>query len=330
MAVKKKSKKQDAESAAQDTLLDNIKIKRSAVPNDKKDEVDYSIDAIAPKFVKYEERIVAFVDILGFKEIVLRSQKDPDLVNQIYNGLDVRKDELARHFVAELGLSLSPEDFDDRFHTFSDCIVMSVDSKIEELGLLIFMIFKICRQLLLAGFLSRGGVAIGQLLHLTPESTPGSDRNSSMVFGPAFVDAYNLESSHAGCARIILQQKLRQMIHDHRQKHPYKKLTKFFDAHVSRADDGPAFVNQFADFPGNNFYEENVDVQPDIKAIQAHLQEKLNEVSDKPYHFQKNAILAREFNNAIKLASKVPRYADCKKYIISSDALPGKRRKPRR
>ncbi len=37
---------------------------------------------------KYEERLVAFIDILGFKEIVKQSEKDPSKVELIYSVLN--------------------------------------------------------------------------------------------------------------------------------------------------------------------------------------------------------------------------------------------------
>ena len=41
--------------------------------------------------VKYEERIVAFIDILGFKEIIKQSEKDSSKVELIYSVLEFLK-----------------------------------------------------------------------------------------------------------------------------------------------------------------------------------------------------------------------------------------------
>jgi len=83
-----------------------------------------------PKDAVYEERVVAFVDILGFKEIIVRSARDENLVRRIHSALDLRHDNFAAVFAAEVGLQMAPKDFDDLFHTFSDCIVISVRPKI--------------------------------------------------------------------------------------------------------------------------------------------------------------------------------------------------------
>ena len=41
--------------------------------------------------IKYEERLVAFIDILGFKEIVKQSENDPSKISLIYSVLNYLK-----------------------------------------------------------------------------------------------------------------------------------------------------------------------------------------------------------------------------------------------
>jgi len=42
--------------------------------------------------VKYENRLVAFIDILGFKEIVKQSERDPSKIKLLYSVLNFLKD----------------------------------------------------------------------------------------------------------------------------------------------------------------------------------------------------------------------------------------------
>ena len=42
--------------------------------------------------MKYEYRLIAFIDILGFKEIVRQSEKDPTKVELLYSVLNYLKD----------------------------------------------------------------------------------------------------------------------------------------------------------------------------------------------------------------------------------------------
>lgn len=281
---------------------------------------EQSTAADSPRWVQYDERIVAFVDILGFKEIIYKSANDPALVTRIFDALDVGKDDWATMFAADVGLMLKPDDFDDRFHSFSDCIVISVPKTIQEIGLLIYVTFKICRQLLGQGFTSRGGIAMGKLFHRdNDESKKDRSLASAMVFGPAFVDAYQFESSHADGPRVILQNQVWRFIESERSKSPSTKLSKFLEAHVQRAEDGPAFVDLFADFGHNSFYETRRDLETEIEAIQKHICDALDASSDKPQIFRKNAELAREFNRAV-------RKAELHKFTIPGSKLPKRHR----
>ncbi|ALM86868.1 hypothetical protein ASB57_09290 [Bordetella sp. N] len=246
----------------------------------------------------------------------------------MYGALDIRNNDLAELFSLELELGLAADDFDDRFHSFSDCIVMSVKDDVTELGLLVFMVFKICRQLLRAGFLSRGGIALGPLLHQFPDDEKrkgASGAPSPMVFGPAFIDAYNLEANHADGARVIMHTKVWKMLDGHCNDHAGTRLAQFFRTHVERAEDGPAFVNLFADFPGNAFYPADYDVRADIQAIQHQLCKALDDTADKPHQFRKNAMLANEFNLAVSMAASVPRYSHLEQYLIPRCTLPKRR-----
>jgi len=96
-------------------------------------------------------------------------------------------------FSSEVGLNATPEYFDDRFHSFSDFVVMSVRPKVEEIGLLVYGIFKICRQLLGQGFTSRGGIAVGLLYHRdNADGHAGNSIAPSMFLVPLLLMPINL------------------------------------------------------------------------------------------------------------------------------------------
>jgi hypothetical protein len=224
---------------------------------------------------------------------------------RIFYALDVRKDDWATMYALDVGLDRKPDEFADRFHSFSDCIVMSVGTDIEDIGLLIYGIFKVCRQLLGQGFASRGGIAMGPLYHHDEsQSAAVGSRAPSMVFGPAFIDAYQFESSHADGPRVILQNQVWKKIDEYCEAYPSTKLSKFFRAHIQRADDGPAFIDLFADFGTNMFYETKRDLSSEMQRIRDFICSALDHSLDKPHFFKKNAQLAREFNSAVNRADK--------------------------
>ncbi|RQO36503.1 hypothetical protein DBR37_04840 [Herminiimonas sp. KBW02] len=223
----------------------------------------------------------------------------------MFDALDVRNDDWAKVYAAEIGAVKNPEEFDEFFYSFSDFITMSVKPEAEDIGLLIYTIFKVCRQLLGRGFASRGGIAEGQLFHRNGNVAEGkASAASSMIFGPAFIDAYQFESAHADGPRVILQGKVWQKIEDYKRKNPNTKLTKFFKVHIKRAEDGPAFIDLFADFHTNEYYENHRDLDSEMDRIKNYICESLDESIDRPLHFKKNAQLANEFNLAIRTAEK--------------------------
>lgn len=244
---------------------------------------------------------MAFIDVLGFKEIISKSAGDATLVRKIHHALTVSNDAWADVFAREVGLDMSANDFTDRMTSFSDCVVISVEPDIREIGLLVYIVFKICRQLLMEGFLSRGGVAKGPLYHDNSPMT--GNVGAPMVFGPAFVNAYLFESTHADGPRVILENSVREHIRKKcRTPHHNTRLTAFLETHIKRAPDGPAYIDVFADFGVSSYYTSESDLSSEVKTIREHLCAALDQTADKPHHFKKNAQLARQFNAAVQRA----------------------------
>lgn len=80
---------------------------------------------------------------------------------------------------------------------FSDSLVISVEDDRHGRDALNNALFVLTSSLIEFGFLFRGGVAKGDLFH-----------DGSLVFGPAFIDAYELESKTASTPRVILSKEL--------------------------------------------------------------------------------------------------------------------------
>ena len=79
----------------------------------------------------YELRTVAFVDILGFSDLVERSASDPAFVVKLSQALRIVELQ-GRAWAAQsasAGAGTTPEDTDFRSQVFSDCIVLSQRGK---------------------------------------------------------------------------------------------------------------------------------------------------------------------------------------------------------
>lgn len=118
----------------------------------------------------YEKRLIAFIDILGFKEIIKQSEKDLSKIELIYSVLEYLKDwektekwDLKFVEIEESAQNKGVNNFDLRGKTnttsFSDSIVVSVkvDNNVNEMAsTLIVNLAYIGTVLLEKGILFRG------------------------------------------------------------------------------------------------------------------------------------------------------------------------------
>jgi hypothetical protein len=136
----------------------------------------------------YERRVVAFYDVLGWRAKIAEAGTDPTEIG-----------ELRRIILGSTRITrLSAEDFsesDIRTSSFSDNIVVSMP--VSQLSLYRLLGSVGCLVLAAAanGFLVRGGVTIGDLVH-----------DSECVFGPALNRAYELESTIAKLPRVVIDE----------------------------------------------------------------------------------------------------------------------------
>ena len=162
----------------------------------------------------YSERLTFFIDILGFKDIIEKSTTNPKLVESLFEALtSVTSENLKLNACGNINHEKIPEEekdkvlvkiysetlvkeFDIKATQFSDCLVFSVPVENE---IACFTIFEAVAKLMISlhanfNLLLRGGVAMGQICHI--ESGP--------LFGPALVEAYELESKEAIYPMILL------------------------------------------------------------------------------------------------------------------------------
>jgi hypothetical protein len=158
---------------------------------------------------KYEDRLVAFLDILAWREKVKESERDETLIPKLGGILfatkliaDMRTDQTRRM----LKTATDPKDVepsiygDVQFAQFSDSIIISTSANNSGIFQLLFEILNLNRSLFYSNeFLLRGGITFGPMFHQGP-----------IAFGPALTDAYDLERKDAIHPRIILDRSLEQ------------------------------------------------------------------------------------------------------------------------
>jgi hypothetical protein len=148
--------------------------------------------------VKYQNRIVAYIDILGFTEMIKQTIREdsPETSAQRLNTIFNIVANFQRYFDAiktKRGLK------DNCAITmFSDLIVFSQPQS-ESAGVL--AMFEALKRLqinmLARNILLRGSIVFGKLIH-----------NQNIVIGPALINAYNVESKSAVYPRIVIDPKV--------------------------------------------------------------------------------------------------------------------------
>jgi hypothetical protein len=180
---------------------------------------------------RYEDRVVAIIDILGFSALVKESGSDPTALGKIRQLL--RTNELFSKFL-------------DYFPSaqgafFSDTFVMSMNIPAHQTLHVIRETGYLCQYLLMQGLLCRGAIAAGALYH-----------DGSYVAGPALVRAHELESRKAIYPRVILDE---SALEHWRQDVSEGSANENLAPLVKEDRDGFHFIDIFSELFPANFYQ---------------------------------------------------------------------------
>jgi len=258
---------------------------------------------------KYEDRYVAFIDILGFKELIASSVRGSSEVStsMIFNALNIRHESIENNFFNLLDRKPPIEnELDFKVHSFSDCVVASCKATPLGLVLLLFFCWQISSDWLSKSFLSRGGLARGNLIHKTNEG------GAALIFGPAFNQAYKIESEIADLPRLIFSKKVRldhlSIKHDSNPEN--KRLKAVTSALVEKFSDGPTGIDIFAHLRNDEFDPSTQSYDGDAVQYERALSSHLNSACDTPHFYRKIQWLAERFNNAILRSAYADKHID--------------------
>lgn len=144
--------------------------------------------------MNYQNRVCLFIDILGFSEHIKETtdKNGKEVVHKVEEIVGLLN--LLPIKIKSFGKKVS----DRQITQFSDSIVVSFqlsdnDAFIELLDYVMLVVV----NFLAKGYLVRGGISYGKLLH-----------KDNIVFGPAMISAYELESKIAVYPRIIFDKEL--------------------------------------------------------------------------------------------------------------------------
>ncbi len=137
--------------------------------------------------IKYEERIVAFLDILGWSELVKLSIDDDEVRQKLDISLDYVKSRIVNAEQLQISTNLQITQFSDSIAISTNC------SSIVSLYHFLETVCMVILDFVTLGFPVRGGITRGLLVH-----------QGSKIFGPAQIRAYKLESEVAFYPRILV------------------------------------------------------------------------------------------------------------------------------
>ncbi len=170
----------------------------------------------------YEKRIIAFVDLLGFKNAI-KEKKCEDIAYAINSFHSLTK-------------TNNPFAKTRRITQFSDSIVISAQA--EEPSAVFFLLVDIqfmIADLIAKGFLCRGGICIGQLVH-----------DKKFLFGDGMVSAYLMECKNAKYSRVIVNGDVITLARKyHAEQNSPEEELRYVKEIATQDDDGYYFIDYF-------------------------------------------------------------------------------------
>ncbi|EJL6271823.1 hypothetical protein [Vibrio cholerae] len=152
-----------------------------------------SYGLVEPFAIDYEDRLVAFLDILGFSKMVCdRRDDDVEFVaNLIPDMMRTHQGNVLRD--------------DLQVTIISDSIILSVkaerDDVLKDLFNICVIVGRLQHELALNGYYMRGGISVGKMFH---------NQKKNMIVGPAYITAYLLESKKCIVPRVVIGEDVNQ------------------------------------------------------------------------------------------------------------------------
>ena len=235
----------------------------------------------------YQDRYCAFVDILGFRQLIHQLGNDTASFEILHNLLK-------RIHGTQSDTDASDSDF--RAQSISDAVAISTAINAIGLDQLFGSLQRLSLDLLCEGFFVRGAVVKGPLYH-----------DDQTVFGEGLVRAYFFESEVARYPRIVVTKEVRDdILH-------YTSRAKAIGARpnmelLRQSADGPMYLDVLqplvallrkAESPFRSLTEsEKIDHQRYLQ-IRDKIQQRYGEAMDDPRHFEKVRWFARYWNEVI-------------------------------
>jgi len=239
--------------------------------------------------MNYEERVLAYFDILGFSALIR------DTIDKGTKEENVQKtDRINTLFDKAQELKLKNKYTDNNVSSrkvsfFSDSFVISYLQE-EAAGIfnLLTDILFFCITILQEGYLIRGAIKEGKLHHC-----------ENSLYGPAMLDAHNMEEKIAFYPRIIFEKKIINIAEKHLAKHISKSVQlKAINSLVQKDFDGLYYLDYFSSI--DYFFGKTEELSFFLKLFKKKIIELQKEIDNDISIKSKYLWLKEKYNEALK------------------------------
>lgn len=155
--------------------------------------------------IKYQRRIVCFLDILGFGSLLKEFEEDAELENEPLSAENLVSSK-ANDFISAFKsvVQLIPQDY-CRYYLFSDniCIAADMEEDRNIANEILFVVSNLFQKLASLGYFLRGGIDYGWMLD-----------EEDIAVGTPLANAYHLESHYAIFPRVVISETFRKLLED--------------------------------------------------------------------------------------------------------------------
>ena len=181
---------------------------------------------------KYDQRVVCFIDILGFTEKVNQSKTNGLLLNGLADALSK---------IGRIGEKIERANGQLAFMSFSDSIILSAPTTAKDVLSLMVRAEHLSVTLARLGVFLRGAIVCGEFLH-----------QKNLAFGPAS-ETYRIRARLREVPRIILSKSARDTAAKFRNDPIFHK---YYDKFVRQDEDGCFYID-FISFLDGLFLEKD-------------------------------------------------------------------------
>jgi hypothetical protein len=240
---------------------------------------------------QYADRYCAFVDILGFRQLI-------DQLDTSETSFEALRALLTRIHGAHSGAALDVNGTDFRAQSISDAVAISTNVSANGLGEIFKSLIALTLDLLVEGYFVRGAIVKAPLYH-----------DEKMVVGQALVQAFHYESEVAKYPRIVVTRNVRTDIiaigTTLEETELYPRI-----ANLRQSVDGPMYLDILQpilnllkknDHPykGKDLTTAEAAEIRRLPKIRDKIQERYEEAMDTPRHFEKVRWFAQYWNESI-------------------------------